>query len=87
MSATFALWLRARMTERHWSYSRTGQLCNVSANTVSDWLMGQHRPHLNSIRVIAWAFGVSELEVYCAIAGVTDDHLRAELARRQKETP
>lgn len=78
----FANWLLARMTERCWTRNQTAQFCNVSVELLRSWLSGQHKPPLAKIRVIAWSFGVSELEVYCAIVGVTDDQLRAELARR-----
>jgi transcriptional regulator with XRE-family HTH domain len=78
----FAVWLRAHMEERHWSRSKTASLCHVDGITLAHWLTGLNLPSFGNIRKVAWAFDVSELEVYCLVRGVSDDELRAELARR-----
>lgn len=82
-TTAFADWLHAQMQCRRWTINRTAQLCNVSTSTVTTWLYRGIVPSERAMRAIAWAFDVSELEVFCVIRGVGPVELRAELARQE----
>ena len=63
MSTTFADWLRAHVSARHWRQEDLARAAGVSQQTASRWLLGQAVPAARSVRALAMALGVSTDEV------------------------
>jgi hypothetical protein len=78
----FSQWLNEKIAALGYSNNQAAQLMHVSGTALATWREGSHLPSAASARVIAWALGVSVLEVLCHLFEVTDEDLLAEIARR-----
>jgi transcriptional regulator with XRE-family HTH domain len=86
----FPLWLQQRMAERGWNALRVSQEIHVVPSLISRWMSGAQQPSPESLRSIARAMQLSELEVLRAAGHLspdvtnaeTDDPRRAELHRK-----
>jgi transcriptional regulator with XRE-family HTH domain len=86
----FPGWLQAKMAERGWNALRLAHEIDVVPSLVSRWMSATQIPSVESLKAIAQAFQISEIEAmtaagYLSPDAVTDDPRRLELLRQLQD--
>jgi transcriptional regulator with XRE-family HTH domain len=89
-STGFPGWLQAKMAERGWNALRLAHEIDVVPSLVSRWMSATQIPSVESLKAIAQAFQISEIEAmtaagYLSPDEVSDDPRRLELLRQLHE--
>jgi transcriptional regulator with XRE-family HTH domain len=86
----FPYWLNQRLLERGWNANKLAAEIDVVPSLVSRWMTATQTPSAESLKAIAEALQLSELEVLVAAGHlspelVSDDPRKAELKRKIDE--
>jgi transcriptional regulator with XRE-family HTH domain len=86
-SEGFPGWLQAKMKAKGWNALRLAHEIDVVPSLVSRWMSATQIPSVESLKAIAQAFQISEIEAmtaagYLSPAEVSDDPRRLEILRR-----
>jgi transcriptional regulator with XRE-family HTH domain len=86
-STGFPGWLQAKMAERGWNALRLAHEIDVVPSLVSRWMSATQIPSVESLKALAAAFQISEIEAmtaagYLSPDEVTTDPRRLEILRR-----
>jgi transcriptional regulator with XRE-family HTH domain len=86
-SEGFPGWLQAKMKAKGWNALRLAHEIDVVPSLVSRWMSATQIPSVESLKAIAQAFQISEVEAmtaagYLSPAEVSDDPRRLEILRR-----
>jgi transcriptional regulator with XRE-family HTH domain len=86
-SEGFPGWLQAKMKAKGWNALRLAHEIDVVPSLVSRWMSATQIPSVESLKALAAAFQISEIEAmtaagYLSPAEVSDDPRRLEILRR-----